>query len=75
MIKKEISAVHWLLLTTSKLLIGIGIGIIIATHFWVAQPYWYLIILVGAVILIPTLYNLVKLEGKEEIKLKKRLKR
>ena len=74
-IKKEISVVHWLLLTTSKLLIGIGIGLIIATHFWYAQPYWYLLILLGAVILIPTLYNLMKIEKREEIQLKKRLKK
>ena len=30
LIKREISAIHWLLLTTSKLLIGIGIGVIFA---------------------------------------------
>jgi hypothetical protein len=74
-IKKEISVVHWLLLTTSKLLIGIGIGVIIATHFWYAQPYWYLIIIIGALILIPTLYDLMKFESKEEIILEKTLKK
>lgn len=75
LIKREISAIHWLLLTTSKLLIGIGIGVIFATHFWYAQPYWYLIIIIGVIILIPTLYSLMKMEDKEEIILKKKLKK
>jgi ABC-type microcin C transport system permease subunit YejE len=74
-IKKEVSVLHFLLLTTSKVLIGIGIGLIIATYFWFAQPYWYLLILIGAAILIPTLYNLMKAEEKEEITLEKKLKK
>lgn len=75
LIKKEVSVLNFLLLTTSKLLIGIGLGLIIASHYWFAQPYWYLIILVGAIILIPTLYKLTAAEEKEEIVLKKRLKK
>ena len=74
-IKKEISAVHWLLLSTSKLLIGVGLGLIIATHFWYVQPYWYLMVFIGAAVLILTFYNLMKIEGTEEIKLKKKLKK
>jgi hypothetical protein len=75
LIKKEVSVLHFLLLTTSKLLIGIGLGLMIASHYWFAQPYWYLIILVGAIILIPTLYKLMAAEEKEEIVLKKRFKK
>jgi amino acid transporter len=75
LIKKEISALHWLFLTTSKLMIGIGIGMIFATYIWSAQPYWYLLILLGALILAITLYTLAKAEEKEEIVLKKKLKK
>ncbi|MGM5488845.1 MAG: hypothetical protein ACQESG_07900 [Nanobdellota archaeon] len=74
LIKKEVTALHWLFLTTSKLLIGIGIGVIIATQFYFAQPYWYLIIIFGALIMVPTLYHLTLLEEKKEMKLKKKLK-
>jgi hypothetical protein len=75
MIQKELSVLDFLLLTTSKLLIGIGIGIIVATHFWFAQPYWYILIIAGAAILIPTLYCLMVVEEKKEISLKKKLKK
>lgn len=74
-IKKEISVIHFILLLISKLLIGMGLGIIIASQFWHAQPYWYILIIVGAIILIPTLYTLMKCEVKEEVKLKKKLKK
>ena len=73
-IKKEISVLDFLLLTTSKLLIGVGIGLVIATHYYYVQPYWYLLVIFGAIILILTLYNLMKIEEVEEIRLKKRLK-
>lgn len=72
-IRKEISVLHFLLMLTGKLLIGIGIGIIIATHYWHAQPYWYLLAAVGVLILIPTLYSLMKIEAKEEMELKKKV--
>ena len=73
-IRREISLLHFLLLLTSKLLIGAGIGMIIATHYFYAQPYWYLAIIAGALILAFTLYNLMKAEAKEEIELEKRVK-
>ncbi len=72
-IKREISVIHYFLLTTSKLLIGMGIGALVATHFWFAQPYWYLLIILGAAMLVPTLYFLMKAEVKEELKLRKKL--
>ena len=75
LIKKEISAIHWLFMITGKLLIGIGIGVLIATHYWHAQPYWFLMILVGAAILIPTLLSIMKIEEKEELKLSKELRK
>ena len=74
-IKKEISLIHFLLLTTSKLLIGVGIGLMIATHYWYVQPYWFILILIGAIILLPILYYLMMTEGKEEIELKNELKK
>ena len=74
-IKKEISILHFLVMTTSKLLIGIGLGILIVNYYWFLHPYWYIIILIGSLILIPTLYYLTITEEKEEIKLKKELKK
>ena len=72
---KEISLLQFLLMTTSKLLIGIGLGLIIATNFWYAQPFWFILIIAGAIILIPTLYSLMRIEGKKEIRLMKSIKR
>jgi type III secretory pathway component EscT len=74
-IKKEISLFHFLLLTTSKLLIGIGLGLIIATYYWFIQPCWFLIILAGGIILLLTLYHLMKAEEKKEVKLISKLKK
>jgi hypothetical protein len=74
-IKKEISVLHFLLLATSKLLIGIGIGLVIATHYWFIQPLWFLMIITGGAILIPTLYHLTKAEVREEVKLTGKLKK
>ena len=73
LIKREISTLHFLFLVTSKLLIGIGIGLVIATHYYFIQPYWYLWVIVGVVLLIPTLNYLMKEESQEELKLKKKL--
>ena len=73
LIKKEISALHFLFLTTGKLLIGIGIGLVVATHYYFIQPYWYLWVIVGVVLLIPTLNYLMKEESQEELKLKNKL--
>ena len=75
LIKKEIKAIHWTLLVTSKLLIGIGIGMVIASHFWHSQPYWFIVLIIGATILIPTLYHLTRIEAEEEKELKKKLKK
>ena len=74
-IKKEISTLNFFLLITGKLLIGIGLGVMIATHFYAAQPYWFLAIFAGAAILIPTLYKLSRAEAKKEIELEKKVKK
>jgi len=71
-IKKEISLIHFIFLTTSKLAIGIGIGIHISN---VAFPYSYPFVVFGASLLLPTLIHLMKEERKEEIFLKKKLKK
>ena len=68
-IGKEISLLHFLLLLTGKLFIGVGIGIMIASY---ALPYSFPLIFIGVLILLPTLYYLFKFE--EEIKLKRTLK-
>ena len=56
-IKKEISLIHFIFLTTSKLAIGIGIGIHISN---VAFPYSYPFVVFGASLLLPTLIHLMK---------------
>ena len=68
-IKKELSLLHVTLLTTGKLLMGIGIGIGIASHIFYAQPYWYVFILLGALVLLPVLYHILKAEAMTEEKL------
>jgi hypothetical protein len=73
-LKREITFLHFMLLATSKLLIGIAIGLILASSVWFVQPYWYLILIVGALILIPTLYVLMQDEKSEEDRLKKELR-
>ena len=72
---KEVSLIHFLLLTTGKLMIGIGIGLMIASHYWYVQPYWFLVLILGLVILIPLLYRLMRAESKEEISLIKKIKK
>ena len=72
-IKTEISIIHFLFLITSKLLIGIGLGVLLVTKVWFAQPYWYIIVLLGVLILIPSLYYLMKVEAKKEINLRKKI--
>jgi len=72
LLKKEISAIHWLFLITGKLLVGVGIGIILATHVWFVQPYWYFLLLLGLIVVGLTLYNLERIEVKQETKLKAR---
>ncbi len=71
-IKKEISLIHFLFLTTSKLAIGIGVGASISK---VAFPYSYPLVVLGVSILLPTLIYLMKEEKKEEDFLKKKLKK
>jgi len=71
-IKKEITLLHYIMLTTSKLLIGIGIGI------WIAQagfPYTVPIIMAGVLILMPSLYFLFKEEKIIDEKLEKDLEK
>lgn len=74
-IKKEISLLNFLLTTTGKLLIGVGVGIVIATHYYIVQPLWYILIVLGALILYFALKALLKAEEKEEKSLEKKLKR
>lgn len=74
-IKKEVSVLHYLLLTTSKVMIGVGIGLGIASYYLYLQPYWIIILVLGLAILLPTLYILTKIENKEEAKLQKKMKR
>lgn len=71
-IRKDVDVLHFMLMATSKLLIGVGIGLLIAVKFWYIQPYWALIILVGGILLFFTLYKLMSSEVKEESKLKRR---
>jgi F0F1-type ATP synthase assembly protein I len=70
-ILREISLVHFLLLATGKIFVGIGIGILITSY---ALPYSYPLIIIGVLILLPGFYNLFKLENFEESQLKKKLK-
>ena len=71
-IKKEIKLIHFLFLATSKLAIGIGIGM----HFSkVAFPYSFPLVALGASLFLPTLIYLMKEERKEEKVLKRKLKR
>ncbi len=70
-IRKEISLLHFVLLLTGKLFIGVGIGIMIASS---ALPYSFPLILIGVAVLLPTLYHLLKIEKKEEVVLKKKLR-
>lgn len=67
-IKKEITLFHFLMLTTSKLLVGAGVGLWI---FHAGFPYTYPLIVIGAVILIPSLYFLFKKEKIKDEKLEK----
>lgn len=75
LIRKEISVLQFILLFTGKVMIGVGIGIALASYYLYLQPLWVIIIMVGLLILLPTLYFLTKLEAKEEIILKKKLKK
>lgn len=71
-IRKEINLFHYLMLTTGKLLVGMGIGTLIVQY---AFPYSYPLIIIGALILIPSLYYLFRFEKKEEKTLKKKLRK
>jgi len=70
-IRKEIKLIHFILSTTGKLFIGIGIGILISN--W-ALPFSIPLIIIGVLILLPTLHFLFKEEKEEEQDLKKKLK-
>ncbi len=71
LIKKEISLVHLAALLTSKLFIGISIGLFFSD---LALPWSYPILLVGVLIFLPAVYKLFKIETTEEKVLKKKLK-
>ncbi len=72
-IRKEISVLQFILLLTSKLMIGVGIGLVLASYYLYLQPLWMIIIILGLLVLMPTLYFLMKAEAKEEISLKNKL--
>ncbi|MGM5484505.1 MAG: hypothetical protein ACQEP1_01385 [Nanobdellota archaeon] len=74
-IKKEISLLHFLLLLTSKIFIGIGIGLIISSYVWIAQPVWYIFIILGGGVLFYTLHHLMMAEESKESELEKKVKR
>lgn len=74
LIKREVKVIHFIFLLTGKILFGIAIGLIFATKFWYAQPYWYLIILLAAGILIPTLRLLMREEYSKELELMRKRK-
>jgi hypothetical protein len=56
---------------TGKLFIGVGIGIMVVSN---ALPYSIPLIIIGVLILLPTLNYLFRVEEKEEIVLKKKVK-
>ncbi len=65
-IKREISYLNVLIFALGKLAIGIGIGIVLATKFLYIQPYWYVIFLVGAVLLLFSIHLLIKVSETAE---------
>ena len=73
-IKREVSLIHYLLLSTSKIMIGIGLGLIIASYGWFAYPHFYMILFLGIIMLLPILLFLMKEEEEEEIRLKHHVK-
>lgn len=71
LLQREIQTLDWTILVTAKILTGIGIGLLIATTFWYAQPYWYVFILAGGILLLLVLYRLLQAEVRTEEKLRK----
>ena len=69
-IKKEISIIHLIMLITSKLMVAISIGSMVAGF---TLPYSYLILLFGVFILVPALITLFKKEEKLEERLEHEL--
>jgi len=78
LVKKEITLLHLLLIGTSKLIMGIGLGLIIAAKFWYLPMHFHTfglpLIILGGVVLLLTLYFLMELEVKEETELEHELK-
>ncbi len=72
MIKKEISLIHLLMLLTSKLFIGISIGLSFSDF---ALPYSYILFIIGFLLFLPNISFLFKEERIIEKKLKKKLKK
>ena len=70
-LKKEVTVLHYILLSMSKIFIGLGIGIYIADY---AAPFSLPLILIGGLVLLPTLNYLLTVEEKEEVKFEKKLK-
>ena len=72
MIKKEITLLHLLMLLTSKLFIGISIGLAFSDF---ALPYSYVLFIFGFLLLLPNISFLFKEQRIIEKNLKKRLKK
>lgn len=71
-IKREISLMHLLILLTSKLFIGISIGLMFSDF---AFPYSYPLLLIGFLILGPALLKLFQEEVETDTSLEKKLKK
>ena len=71
-IRREISVLHFFLLLTGKLMMGISIGL---SFTEIAFPYSYPLFFLGISMVLPTLNYLMKEEIDEEKVLKKKLKK
>lgn len=70
-LRLELSALQLAFLVTGKLLIGVGAGLAFASHIWYAQPYWFVWVLLGAIVLVPTLIGLLVVEKDAFVRVQK----
>ncbi|MBU0470565.1 MAG: hypothetical protein KJ598_00965 [Nanoarchaeota archaeon] len=70
-LKREISLLHLLALLTSKLFIGISIGLFFSD---LAFPWSYPLLIIGVLIFLPAIYKLLKIETVTEKDLLKKVK-
>lgn len=57
-----LSRMQLTLLLTGKLILGVGFGVVIASHFYYAQPYWFILVLIGVLLIYPVLFSLYRFE-------------